>query len=66
VVNEVKHVIDTLGHGGGLILASNHTIQASARALDNVLAFYWAADKFRNYPIDVAAKQSTKVVDWVT
>ena len=66
VVNEVKHVIDTLGHGGGLILGSNHTIQASARAIDNVLAFYWAMDKFRDYPIDVTPKQSTKIVDWVT
>ena len=53
VVQEVKNVIQTLGLGGGLILASNHTIQATPRAVDNSIAYYWAAEKFRNYPINL-------------
>jgi uroporphyrinogen decarboxylase len=51
VVEEVRKVIRTLAPGGGLILCSNHQIQSTARAVDNTIAYYWAADKFRNYPI---------------
>jgi len=51
VINEVKNVIDVLGPGGGLILASNHTVQYSKKALDNTINFYWAAEKLRDYPI---------------
>jgi len=66
VVEEVKNVIATLAPGGGLILASNHTIQASARAVDNTIAFYWACEKYRDYPLRVAPVESKKKVDWVT
>jgi len=56
VVNEVKKVIATLSPGGGHIFCSNHTIQATPRALENTLAFYWAAEKFRNYPINIGSE----------
>lgn len=65
VVEEVKNVIKTLAPGGGLILASNHTIQATARAVDNTIAFYWAAHNFRNYPIKLEPIKSHIKVDWV-
>ena len=51
VAMEVKKVIETLAPGGGLILSSNHTVQATPRAVDNTIAFHWAAEKFRDYPI---------------
>lgn len=51
VVNEVRKVIAALAPGGGHILCSNHRIQSTERALDNTLAYYWAADHFRDYPI---------------
>ena len=66
VVEEVKRVIETLGHGGGLILSSNHTIQATPRAVDNTIAFYWACEKFRRYPLDVKPVKSKRKVDWTT
>ena len=53
VVEEVKRVIGLLSPGGGHILSSNHTIQATPRAVENTIAFYWAADGFRNYPIRI-------------
>jgi uroporphyrinogen decarboxylase len=53
VVNEVKHVLRTLSPGGGHLFCSNHGIQDTPRALDNVLAFYWAFHQFRRYPITV-------------
>ena len=56
VVNEVKKVISVLSPGGGHLLCSNHTIQSTPRALENTIAFYWAAHSFRNYPISVAAE----------
>jgi len=66
VVEEVKNVISTLAPGGGLILASNHTIQATARAVDNTIAYYWACEKYRDYPLRVSPVTSKKKVDWVT
>ena len=66
VVEEVKSVIETLGPGGGLILATNHTIQATPRAFDNTLAYYWAAEKFRDYPINIHRVAGQRDVDWVT
>jgi uroporphyrinogen decarboxylase len=51
VVNEVKHVLRTLSPGGGHIFCSNHGIQDTPRALDNILAFYWAFHQFKRYPI---------------
>lgn len=66
VVNEVQNVIETLGPGGGLILSSNHTIQATARAVDNTIAFYWACQKFGKYPVQFRKKIQTRNVDWVT
>ena len=65
VVEEVKNVIRTLAPGGGLILCSNHTIQATARAVDNTIAFYWAMNNFRNYPINLEPIKSQVKVDWV-
>jgi uroporphyrinogen decarboxylase len=51
VVAEVRKVLRTLSPGGGHIFCSNHGIQDTPRALDNVLAFYWAFEKFSRYPI---------------
>lgn len=65
VTEEVKSVIRTLAPGGGLILCSNHTIQATAKAVDNTIAFYWAANKFRNYPINLEPIKSDIKIDWV-
>ena len=65
VVEEVKNVIRTLAPGGGLILCSNHTIQATARALDNTIAFYWAAHNLGNYPINLEPIKSKVKVNWV-
>jgi uroporphyrinogen decarboxylase len=65
VVEEVKKVIRTLSPGGGHLLSTNHTIQASPRAVDNTIAFYWAAHHFRNYPIrieSVSEGRTTRVV----
>ena len=56
VVNEVKKVISILSPGGGHLLCSNHTIQSTPRALENTIAFYWAAQSFRNYPINITAE----------
>jgi uroporphyrinogen decarboxylase len=55
VVEEVKKVIRTLSPGGGHLLCSNHTIQATPRAVENAIAFYWAANQFRDYPIRIEA-----------
>ena len=66
VVAEVKKVIEILGPGGGLILASNHTIQSTPRAVDNTIAYYWAAEKFGAYPLQVGKTSGKKKVDWVT
>jgi uroporphyrinogen decarboxylase len=53
VVSEVKHVLRTLSPGGGHVFCSNHGIQDTPRALDNILAFYWAFNQFKRYPIMV-------------
>jgi uroporphyrinogen decarboxylase len=63
VAEEVRHVIEVLSPGGGHILCTNHTIQASPRAVDNTIAYYWAADHFRNYPINVKKLTSDKKLD---
>jgi len=66
VVEEVKSVIRTLSPGGGHLLSSNHTIQATPRAVENTIAFYWAAHMFRSYPIRIEAlseeARTTRVV----
>ena len=66
VVEEMKRVIAALSPGGGHILSSNHTIQATPRALENTIAYYWAAHAFRNYPIAIGhvenAKKTTRVL----
>jgi uroporphyrinogen decarboxylase len=51
VVEEVKKVFRTLSPGGGHLFCSNHTIQATPRAVENTIAFYWAAHMYRSYPI---------------
>lgn len=53
VAEEVKRCISVLSPGGGHILCTNHTVQASPRAVDNVIAYYHVADKFRDYPINI-------------
>jgi len=65
VVGEVKKVIRTLSPGGGHLLSTNHTVQATPRAVDNAIAFYWAAHHFREYPIrieEVTEGRTTRVV----
>ncbi|MCL5073222.1 MAG: hypothetical protein M1308_20385 [Actinobacteria bacterium] len=51
VAEEVRKTIEILSPGGGHILCTNHVIQASARAVDNTIVYYWAVEKFRNYLI---------------
>ncbi|MBU4293090.1 MAG: hypothetical protein KJ770_03455 [Actinobacteria bacterium] len=63
VAEEVRKVISVLSPGGGHILCTNHTIQATARAVDNTVAYYWAAEKFRNYPLNVGKVTSQKKLD---
>ncbi len=63
VAEEVRHVIEVLSPGGGHILCTNHTIQASPRAVDNTAAYYWAAEHFRKYPINVKKIASDKKLD---
>jgi uroporphyrinogen decarboxylase len=60
VANEVKRVISILSPGGGHILCSNHTVQASPRAIDNTITYYWSARKFGNYPINIRTKEDIK------
>jgi uroporphyrinogen decarboxylase len=55
VVEELKRTIRTLSPGGGHLLCSNHTIQATPRAVENTIAYYWAAHAFREYPINLEA-----------
>jgi hypothetical protein len=66
VVEEVKNVIRTLSPGGGHLLSSNHTIQATPRAVENTIAFYWACHAFRDYPIRLdpvaETRKATRVV----
>lgn len=60
VANEIKRIISILSPGGGHILCSNHTVQASPRAVDNTIAYYWAARQFGNYPINIRKKEDMK------
>jgi uroporphyrinogen decarboxylase len=53
VVEEVKKVLRTLSPGGGHLFCSNHGIQDGPKALENVLAFYWAFNQFNRYPITI-------------
>jgi len=53
VIKEVSNVISILSPGGGHILTSNHIVQAGPNALCNIFAYYWAAEKFRIYPINL-------------
>jgi len=53
VVEEVKQTIRTLSPGGGHLLCSNHTIHSTPRAVENTIAYYWAAHAFRDYPINL-------------
>lgn len=63
VVEEVRHVIEVLSPGGGHILCTNHTVQASERAVDNTAIYYWAAEHFRNYPLNVSKVKEQKKLD---
>ena len=63
VAEEVRKVISVLSPGGGHILCSNHTIQAGERAVDNTVAYYWAAEKFRNYPLNTSKATGQKKLD---
>jgi len=63
VADEVRHVIEVLSPGGGHILCTNHTVQASERAVDNMVAYYWAAENYRNYPLNVAKLGEKKKLD---
>jgi uroporphyrinogen decarboxylase len=65
VVEEVKKVLKTLSPGGGHLLCSNHTVQASARAVDNTIAFYWAAHNLGDYPINLESIKGNVKIDWV-
>lgn len=63
VAEEVRRVIEILSPGGGHILCTNHTVQSSERALDNTIAYYWSAEKFRNYPLNVSKIGEKKKLD---
>ena len=63
VAEEIRRVIEILSPGGGHILCTNHTVQASKRAVDNTAAYYWAAEHFRNYPLNVTKVKNEKKLD---
>lgn len=63
VAEEIRRVIEILSPGGGHILCTNHTVQASERAVDNTAAYYWAAEHFRNYPLNVLKVKTQKKLD---
>jgi len=48
IEDEVKLRMDTIGKGGGLILAPAHNVQADT-SVENILAFYDAAREFGRY-----------------
>ena len=48
VFREVKHAFETLGRGGGYILAPVHTVEGDV-PVENVLAVYEAARKYGRY-----------------
>jgi len=47
---EVRDRIRVLGPGGGFILAPTHNIQPDV-PLENILAYYRAAERYRSYPV---------------
>ena len=47
---EVKRVIDSLGHGGGYMLAAVHTVMNEVPP-ENILAMVDAAKEFGAYPL---------------
>jgi uroporphyrinogen decarboxylase len=59
VIEEVKRTIRTLAPGGGHLLCSNHTIQATPRAVENTVAYYWSAHTFRDYPLRLEPVEKT-------
>jgi len=63
VAEEVKNCISVLSPGGGHILCTNHTVQATERAVDNVIAYYYIADKSRNYPIKIEKTKKNQKMD---
>jgi len=50
VEEEVKLRIQTVGKGGGLLLAPAHNIQPDVK-IENILAFYRATEKYGKYPL---------------
>ncbi|MCE5248670.1 hypothetical protein LLG96_00470 [bacterium] len=50
VRREIRHRIETVGKGGGFILAPSHAIQPDV-SLENILAFYEAAERYGRYPV---------------
>lgn len=63
VAEEVRNVIEVLSPGGGHILCTNHTVQASERGVDNIAAYYWSAEKYRKYPLNVSKLGIKKKLD---
>lgn len=53
VANEVKLRLQTVGKGGGLIIAPAHNIQPEV-PLENILAFYETAKTCGRYPLTSA------------
>lgn len=53
VMHEVRERIETLAHGGGLILAPAHTVLPQV-PIENFLAFTKAATTFGRYPLNSA------------
>lgn len=62
VTEEVKRSISDLSPGGGHILCTNHTVQATERAVDNIIAYY-IAEKYRKYPISAEPGRKDKKLD---
>jgi len=50
VVNEVKTRINTMAHGGGMILGSSHVIEDNV-PIRNMIALYETARKYGRYPL---------------
>ena len=48
VKNEVKYMIDTVGKGGGLIIAPTHVLEPEV-PVENIKAFLEAVDEYGHY-----------------
>lgn len=53
VINEVRERLSQLGRNGGYIICSSNGIEPSERIVENIFTYYWALDKYGNYPLKI-------------